>query len=618
MAHYLKTRKILAWPIGLAAVFGIVFAAVNLMYSAYCAWTWSKYGLTDYGKYTNMLWNSGHLDWFRYLVDHSYLMTHLSFTLAPIGFFYHLWNHPMLLAFAQWFIILAGMWIMILAAKRHKIQWEVIAGLAFFYIAYRLTQGVLLSEFHGVCAYFPCVAWLYYCLAFKKNMVAAPLALMLGVREDAFIVILPMLLYFAIKDKWIMGYVWVLVALIYGIVAITVIYPAINGFTLFDRRSGFIDQSALLPTLNSEWLATRGRTLLWTLTPLLLFLQRGSLAAWIFPSAALITALLSGSPTQQSLGTHYGAAVMACLPFGIIESIACRYRIDPPPTARTKLDISLRALLLIVLTIIVHTQSGFIYLGAKNFNIYQKPCFKGKLAMYATRHLPKEGLLVAEDWLCGLTANRPDILSFELFDPARYSADYFFFTIKRLAYHEHANLLQKLADKEIGVRYFDGYYVILEEGADTSRNQELLKKHEQGYTLVSSTAHHGGRDHLSKDGEAIRYWEGDGSRGPINLSFGAKEELGPGTYDAVFCFRSAEPKRHVRNSWGWLSIHYLNQAEAITLVEIDPVASQNNTFREQRITFTLDKTADIEFHFTGADAELWLKSLHFEPHPESD
>lgn len=607
---------ILAGPMGLAAAFGAVFAAVNLMYSAYCAWTWSKFGLTDYGKYTNMLWNSGHFDWFRYLVDHSYLMTHLSFTLVPIGFLYHLWDHPMVLSIAQWLLILTGMGILILSARKLRIQWEVVCAMSFFYIAYRLTQGVMLSEFHGVCAYFPCVAWLYYCLAFKKNMVAAPLFLMLGVREDAFIIILPMLLYFAIKDRWWMGYVWLLVAIIYGVVAITVVYPAINGYTLFDRRAGFIDQSGFLPSFDAKWFATRGRSLLWSLAPIILFAQRGSLAMWIFPSAALITTLLSGSPTQQSLGTHYGAGIMACLPFGIIEGIACRYRINPPPSERTKLDVTIRALLLVILTVVIHLQTGFIYLGEKNFHIYQKPCFKGRLAMHAARQLPKEGVLVTQDWLCGLTANRPDILSFELFDPLRYSVDYYFMSLDEISRPVQGKLIGQLQEKTIGVRYFDGHYVILAPGADTSRNEEVLEKFNQFFTLVSCTALHGGKDIRYKDGRSLRYWEGDGSRGPINLSFGGKGKLEAGTYDAVFRFRAAVPKRNVRNSWGWLSVHHFDQTEAIKLVDILPRPDQADAFREQRIPFTINRPEPIEFRITGADAELWLDSVHFERHPD--
>ena len=67
--------------------------ACNLIYGAWCAFTWGKFTLFDYGVYTNMIWNSAHGAPFKVLIDRSYLGTHLSFSLAILGVFFWIFDH---------------------------------------------------------------------------------------------------------------------------------------------------------------------------------------------------------------------------------------------------------------------------------------------------------------------------------------------------------------------------------------------------------------------------------------------------------------------------------------------------------------------------------------------
>jgi hypothetical protein len=351
----------------------------------------------------------------------------------------------------------------------------------------------------------------------------------------------------------------------------------------------------------------------WTLLPAVVLLQRRCGPAFLFPLTALLTALASGSPTQQSLGTHYGASVMACLPLGIVESLARRSHIHTPATERTRLDITLRSWLLVIVTVIVHMQTGFIKYGAKHLPFYQAPYDSGRLTLAAARRIPRQGLLVTEDRFCGLTGNRADLLSFDLFDPARYRPDYYFTTIRALHRPMAGALLEQLQDGRLGTYYFDGHHVILGRDGNTNQNAELLKKHRAGYTLVAATPHHGGENVYDRNGHALRYWEGDGSRGPINLSYGSSIGLASGTYEAVFRFRAAPPERTVRDSWGWLSIHERNQPNALALVEITSDQESPRQFREQRLAFSIDHPQTMEFRVAGADARLWLEAVWIEP-----
>jgi len=605
-------------PLSLAltalALVGAAFVAVHLLYSSYCSLTWFKYTLTDYGKYTNWMWNSGHLDWFRYLYDRSYLITHLSYTLAPLGLLFHVWDHPMLLALVQWSLILGGTAFLWRAGRRTRVQGDVIAACLFFFLGYRLTQAVQLSEFHGVCGYLIGIPWLYYTLRLNKRWTWIPLVFVLGVREDAFILILPMLLYFAVKDRWWPGYVYLAAALAYGAFAIFWLYPAINGIDLLVRRQGFIDHDALIPHFDHAWWQARHLTIYWTLIPALLFMHRRGWAVLIFPFSALMTALLSGFATQQTLGTHYGAGVIATLGPALIESASLRLPDRTSRPRRTAIAWTLRAAALMILTVVVHVQSGFIWGGGKNFEIYRHPSFEGQLALRAARHVPKQGVLMTEDRLCGFVANRADLLPEELYEE-RIPIDVVFTTLSSMRRPPASQYIDWMKDGAMGATYFDGYFLVLERGADTSLNAEVLEAFDNSLICIAVTPSHGGTEINDADGRPVRYWEGDGSRGPINLSFGGHNTLKPGHYTAILTYRAATPKRKVRDSWGWFSVHRFNERDPIKECQLPAKASPGNDYITCSLPLDITARTPVEIRVTGADAELWLRSVIFKPEP---
>ena len=109
--------------------------------------------------------------------------------------------------------------------------------------------------------------------------------------------------------------------------------------------------------------------------------------------------------------------------------------------------------------------------------------------------------------------------------------------------------------------------------------------------------------------EVLRHWDGNGSRAPVTLSYGRYTRLPAGAYAAIFSFRSSPPKRKVRDSWGWFSVHVLNTPETLAQASITPSASQDT--REQTVPFHLEQETDVEPRITGADAELWLAHVDF-------
>ncbi|HPY62287.1 MAG TPA: DUF2079 domain-containing protein, partial [Kiritimatiellia bacterium] len=253
---------------GLMVVAGLL--ALGLLWSGFCAFTWRKFGLFDYGVYTNMIWNSGHGQLFRCLLDRTYLATHLSFSLALLGPLFYLWDHPFLLWVAQWLMLISGALILLRGALRAHVPAFLAWAIVLFLFGYHLNQQVLLSEFHGVSAYLLLVPWLYYCLRFQRRWVWLPWLLTLGLREDAGFIILPLLLYCAVRERWWPGYVYAALSVVYCLVAIQWLFPLLAGMSLQVRRAGHVN-NPLGNLLNPATGLLRLRALLWVALPALPF-----------------------------------------------------------------------------------------------------------------------------------------------------------------------------------------------------------------------------------------------------------------------------------------------------------------------------------------------------------
>lgn len=582
------------------------FVALNLLYSAWCAFTWGKFTLFDYGVYTNMIWNSGHGAPFKVLVDNTYLSTHLSFTLALLGPFFRVYDHPFMLSFLQWLMVLCGGGFLFAAARKAKVPGIMTASLLFFWIAYRFTQGVVLSEFHGVSMYFLLVPWLYYACSYNKRTAWIPFLLTLGVREEAFILILPMLLYFAIRDRWKAGYIMFVLALFYGLLAIFVLYPAINGITIFDRRG-----SVLNSEMTDGAMARRMFALTWTLLPIMVMLGRKILPALIFPSAAFVTVMVSGYPTQQAMGSHYGANVMVCLGLGLLEVMSLHAR-GGGTSRGARAGFIIRSSLLAGVVLCLHYRNGFTLLGGDYGEIYGRPHMRGRVALQAAMHLPKEGVLVTDNRLVGYCANRADILTWSRMKPGRDHYDTVFLEARQLSHINDKELWYGLQRCEFGVVYFDGEYVILTRGHDISANRSVMSQLKYGTILLVLTPKHGGQDKKTKGGNWVRYWCGEGYRTPITLSYGGARPLQPGKYRAVFKYRAEYPESLSRKDWGWFSVHVLNdQGKPLASEEIMNTAAPEGDYLLQTLDFEVRYPADIEVRVTGGDAELWLDRAIF-------
>ena len=602
-----------AWLTGVLLTLAAAVAG-HLLYSAYCAFTNFKFTIFDYGVYTNMIWNAAHGEPFRVLVDRSYLSTHLSFTLALIGPLYRIWDHPFLLSLVQWLAMVGGAVILWGACRRNRVLPEAAAAVVFFFTAYRLTQAAMLSEFHGVSMYYLLLPWLYYCLSFRKNLAWLPLILILGVREEAFLITLPMLLYFAVRDRWKTGYVLAGLAVLYGVVAIFLLYPAINGWSVFARRKSVIPTSILEmfdPVKGSRRLQALG----WVLTPALVFLHRKFIPALLFPLPVLLASLLSRFATQQSLGSHYGGPAAVCLAIGLAETLVLRRRAlgDDMPRREIR-DLWLRTALLFLVVIVAHRISGFVWLGGKNYETYRRPNIQGRAALQVAAMIPRDGVLLTRRGLAGLCANRRDILTIREYRAERHRVDHIFVRLSDNMPLE-TPALALLQQSEVGVLFFDGEFLILSRAADPAGNAAFLANHNLGPIRLAFTAWNGGTTRKTADGVWVRHWEGDGSRAPIVVSHSGSRMLNPGLYEAVFTYRAGAPRRQVRGYWGWFSVHPQGRDVEWARADIRPEAAVGRSWQEERLRFILPESAMVEVRVTGGDAPLWLREARFIPLP---
>lgn len=307
-----RVLQVLVWA---AALFSILCAA-ELLHAAFAAFTHFECGRHgDYARYANMLWNTAHGRPFVYGCDLSYLKLHLSFTLVLLAPLFRVFDHPALLLVLQWLFLVAGGLCLAASARRTGVPALVTAAVLVFWTAGHFTQAILLREFHGVSLYLFLIPALYASLVAGKRWVWAPFLAILGLREEAGLVVVPLLLFFAVRERWRGGYVYAGLALAYVWLACGVLYPAINGIGLLESRRMEI-QAGGGPAM-SWW---RLRSLLLVALPALPFLWRGWRALLVIPAVALLLTLASHDPTQVRLWHHYSAPVLACLGVALIEA----------------------------------------------------------------------------------------------------------------------------------------------------------------------------------------------------------------------------------------------------------------------------------------------------------
>jgi hypothetical protein len=168
---------------------------------------------------------------------------------------------------------------------------------------------------------------------------------------------------------------------------------------------------------------------------------------------------------------------------------------------------------------------------------------------------------------------------------------------------------------EFGVTRFNYNYVVLERGAASALGAEVLAADEHVARTVEfprTPSHHGINVYAPGLG-AARYWDGNGSRAPANLSHSASVMLEPGRYTARFRFRAEQPARSVRGNWGTLAVHEGGRDRVLARSEIEPTASPPREFRFQSLPFEVNTAMRVEPRVTAGDAKLWLDRVIFAP-----
>lgn len=596
LSHSLWT----GWLLAAAAA-----AAGLLLYGAWCAFTCGKYTLLDYGMYTSMIWNCAHGDWFHVMLRGNYLYTHLSFTLALLGPLFRIWDHPFLLALIQWLMLIAG-GILLFRAGRRRIPLIAAVALIFFYFGYRFTQATLLSEFHTVGAYFLLVPWLYVLLLRRSIWAWIPCLLTLGLREDAFLFLIPLVLYFAVRYRWPMAYVMVAAVIAYGVLAIFVLYPAINDVSIFVRRANYIKDPAHVWSDPDGWLRRLHAGVL-TLLPVIAASRRRCWIPLFFSSAALATAFMSAYPTQQGLGSMYSAPVMTMIAVGMLEAMI---RDGESGVFNTPSSVWITALALPIITLAVHLYSGFLPGGGKHSAVYGRSCAVGKLALCAAKHLPKKGVLLTDERLAGFCANRRDIIIWNKYSPEKHGYDVVFTTLDSLHTRLDGELFEAVKRNEFGLRYHDDYFFIAERGYDPSANAALLDGFWMRPVKISSTCWHAGEEYFSRTTGLVRHWHPRMAASPVNVCYGQFRHVDPGTYTAVLRYRARRPRNG--DAWGRFSLHTFNAPEERAGIDLEARnADDGASWIEKTLTFHVDQPARIEPRITAGDAELWLDKVVF-------
>ena len=456
---------------GLGYAAAAVFAGL-LIHAVIAGFTWHKYH-ADYAIYANMLWNSAHGEPFRYFVTLNYLKVHLSFSLLLLAPLFWIFDHPFLLCGVQLGCLFGGAALLHRAARRHGLPHAMAAALLFFLVGYRFTQNVQVHAFHGVSLYLLLLPWLYYCLCFRKPWAVVPWLIILGLREDAALVTLPLLLYVAVRDRWKGGYVLAGLALLYSACAVFVLYPWINGASLAESRHREMSTVLGDGMQVADWLRSRQPGLVLVALPLLALAGRRLPLALLPGATALIQALFSGWRNQYVLETHYAAAVMAGLAVGLLEASA-RAQADDRAAGRAPGWMLARALALIAVVAGVHAWKGVIRGGPRPDHRLLSISQPGLDTLRAARQVPRDGILLCTGDVEEYFAHRRDLLVYRKADLDLRTFDYVFATDDELQPLRRGELRAQLEAGALGIRFHQDGCILLERGADPSRNDLLL------------------------------------------------------------------------------------------------------------------------------------------------
>lgn len=579
---------------------GCVLFAGHVLFSAIAAFSAQNFLMSDYGVYTNTLYNLAHGNGFKFLVDHSYLRTHLSFSLILLAPLFWLFRTPMLLIFVQWFFLVGGCWILFRIMQKRSVPVLLRGGVLFFVCAYPMTQSVMLSEFHGVSAYYLLLPWLLHEMLFRRHLTILPFVVILGLREEAGLMVIPMLLFAAVTLKWRMGYLFAGIALLYSILAVTFLYPWINGVSLLAIRAPEASVKSITSAWSSEAILLRGKALFWLGLPVLPFIvicRHRVSAILLFPLTACGAAMLSGMPSQHSLVSHYPAPIIAAMACGMVQALS-----DSTGKLRFPMVSSL-ALTFIILAF--HSSNGFFLGGQQNHPVYSRLNPRMAPLLSLSKKASKKGLLVTHRKLAPYFVMREDIMIWHYFDSEIHSPDIILCDRHELQNPKKDWLCDLIRKGEYGVVCEDSPYLLIERGAT---NAVPFTDEPLFYPAIMLS--HGGEVQHDEGVGLCRYWKGLARKAPITIAYGVSAPLKAGQYEAIFRLRSRADESNPRKGFGVLSVHLLNQSESIASSEVRPAEKASRYF-EQCIPFTIEHDADVEPRVTGGGAELWVNSILF-------
>jgi len=481
-------------------------------------------------------------------------------------------------------------------------------------------QWAVFSQFHGVSLLLGFVPWLYYCLCFSRKWVWLPLLCILGLREDGFIPILPMLFYFGFRkeDPWRPARYWALAALVYGVLALTMLFPWMTGESIWSRRSQEIPQD---PSVYVDLLRDVGDriiTLACVALPLLAVAGRRMWPALLLPAAAFLQANLSLVEGQYLMRRQYGAAFTATLACGLLEVLAWRRRNRPESAAWNWI----RSASLVAALVIAHLLNGLLPGGPHWISKYSRPSRDGMALLQVQKILPKQGVLATSDPLSAFCANRRDVVLWNPqgwrldFNDHTSRVDWVLFDVKAIRGGLGEGVLDWVSNGVFGVVSHEGDFALLRRTAPTGMNARVMAAVDAARFRIDipETRSYGGVT-LIRDGRPWLYWEGNGNRAPITLSYGGFRVLEPGRYQACFLYAAATPRRTVKGHWGWFGVHPLNQDVTFVESRVVPVPVPYTEPRVQRLVFEIREKTKVELRVTGGDAPLWVASGWFERLP---
>ena len=416
-----KIRPLLTW--GSLFLFGVT--VLLILYCSFVNFTSGHFTLTDYAKYVNMIWNCGHGQFFRDFETDSYLKTHLSFSLILLGPFFRLWDHPFLLSLLQWILLLLGSLICFHCGFKKKLPLYLTFSFLFFYAGNPFTQSTEVNSFHGIGSYFFLVPWIYHDLLFRKRTLWVPFLILITVREDSAFFILPMMLYFGIRDKNRMALFLAVLGAAYGFFACYFLFQWINGIPLWVRRPG-VEGGQIWKHFRLDILADRLPAFLWVFLPVIPWLRKHWIPLLVFPSVAFVMILWSPFKAQYHLLYQYPCPLIVMVCMALLHSLSEKQEEILP---RIRFWPEFFSFWFIFITLAGHTALGYLPFGGRTNEDYRKIHHWGLEALRAAQSIPKMGVLTADDDLASFCSNRQEFLPMGLMKEKGIPPDFLFLTL---------------------------------------------------------------------------------------------------------------------------------------------------------------------------------------------